>query len=486
MENNTCKNCAAYPARQTLNSLTLPALAAVLATLSTTPATAQSAGEAPKKAATPSAGLLNDWLRTQSSAWEPWDIGGQFRVRYELFDGGSPAAPNADFQKNGADNKNDYIWTREKVHIGYQAHWVGAYVEGRNSDSEGDDDPRDLGEDSIDLHQAYITLGNAREFPLTAKVGRQELAYGDERLVGRSDWGNTGRVFDTAKVRFENQDFWVDAFVGRVVLVDDNEFNDPDHNDWLSGIYASTKTLIPIQESQLYFLSRNVEEGSPAGTSQRDIYSVGARVKSLPGKLNGWDYSAEFVKQFGNITQAGVRRDHDAYAASAGGGFTWTEVWGAPRLGLEYNFSSGDSDPNDDKNETLDNLFPTNHKHYGLMDFVSWRNIHNPRLSASAKPHKKVSVNLDYHLFWLADTQDSFYPQSGSGRSANGYGRNPGYDSFVGSEVDLDVAYALTPWMGFKAGYGHFFAGDYIDQSKSGFGGSTDADWFYVQATLDF
>src|SRR5690242_5913556 len=31
----------------------------------------------------PSAGLLNDWLRQQSPGFEPWDIGGQVRGRFE-------------------------------------------------------------------------------------------------------------------------------------------------------------------------------------------------------------------------------------------------------------------------------------------------------------------------------------------------------------------------------------------------------------------
>jgi hypothetical protein len=444
------------------------------------------AAVATPKPAPASAGVLNDWLRAQSPAWKPWDIGGQVRGRYELFEGGGPAAPSTDFQRSGVDNDNSYFWTREKLHLGYNASWFKAYVEGRNSNAAGDEAAANPGEDSFDLHQAYLSVGNAKEFPLSAKVGRQELLYGDERLIGPSDWSNTGRVFDAAKLRFENPALWVDAFVGRVVLPVDEEFNEADPHDWLSGVYASTKTLIPVQESQLYFLSRNVEADSAAGTTPRDIYSVGARVKSLPGKLGNWDYAAEVVKQFGSIVQSGVRRDQDALAASLGGGLTWGRAFAAPRLGVEYNFSSGDSDPADDRSETLDNLFPTNHRHYGLMDFVGWRNVHNPRLSLNLKPVKKLTLGVDYHLFWLADTADSFYPQGGSGRRGNGYGKNPDFDSFVGSEIDLDLSYAVTAWAGVRAGYGHFFTGGYVDRSKEAVGGSTDADWFYVQATINF
>lgn len=465
-------------------SLALAASPAVLA--QTQPATPPSSAKAAQKTAPASAGLVNDWLREQSPSWSSWDVGGQVRLRYEMFDGAGPMAPNNDFQKHGVENDNAYLWSREKLHLGYNSKWFGAYVEGRNSNAASDDDVRNPGEDSFDLHQAYLTLGNKKEFPLFAKIGRQEFIYGDERLIGASDWGNTARVFDAAKLRFENEDFWVDAFAGRVVLPVDGEFNENDTHDWFFGAYASSKTLVPIQESQLYFLSRNVSPGGPANTSARDIYTVGLRVKSLPAKLNGWDYTVEVVKQFGSISQGGERRDQDAWAAAVGGGYTWKDVFAAPRVGLGYDFSTGDSDPDDGESETLDNLFPTNHKFYGIMDVIGWRNIHNPRLSLSAKPHKRVTVALDYHLFWLADTQDSFYPQGGSGRNANGYGKNPGYDSFVGSELDLDVNYTITPWASIRGGYAHFFPGNYVKSSKQEVGGEVGADWFFIQTTFSF
>jgi hypothetical protein len=37
-----------------------------------------------------------------------------------------------------------------------------------------------------------------------------------------------------------------------------------------------------------------------------------------------------------------------------------------------------------------------------------------------------------------------------------------------------------------EAGYGHFFTGDYIDQTWATVGGSEDADWFYLQAVIRF
>jgi len=462
----------------------------------------------PSQATGVSPGLANQWLRQQSPGFEPWDLGGQVRLRYELKENGG-VYPNFDFRRTGVDNDNSYLLLREKVHLGYTpCSWFSVFGEARDSSSVGDERHPSPDADQLDLHQAFVRLGDSSQFPITAKIGRQELIYGDERLVGGADWANIPRAFDAVKFRFENAHLWVDAFAGRVVLPVQHHFNEPNDYDWFSGVYASSTNLAPRQEAQIYFLSRDASAKAAtaaAGSlynlpSARDIFTLGTRVKSLPGQWNGWDYTVEVAGQLGSINlqvpPAGRHRlDHEALAASAACGFTWTEVVGAPRLGLEYNFASGDADPRDGKNQTFENLFPTNHKLYGYMDLVGWRNIHNPRLSASIKPAKALLLTLDYHLFWLADTHDFFYSEGGLARGANGpaspgepvsYGRNPGFNSFIGSELDLETTYSIKPWAIVRAGYGHFFIGDYIRSSLANVGGARDADWLYIQTTFNF
>lgn len=448
-----------------------------------------------KPAASP--GLLNDWLRQESDGFNQWDIGGQVRGRFEAKSGFAvPGVAGAvDFSQTTPDN--NYWLLREKLHLGYKpASWFNIFAEGRDSSTFEDKRTPEPEEDSIDLHQAFLGLGDAKQFPLTAKVGRQELSYGDERLVGAFDWNNLGRVFDAAKLRFENDTLWVDAFAGRVVLANDGEFNVANDYDWFSGVYASTKTLIPKQETQLYFLARNTGPQSPAATTgspqaggptARDIYTAGLRFKSLPGQFGAWDYAAELAGQFGDFydTTLAKNLDQRAFAAHAAGGYTWAKAKTAPRLGLEYNFASGDGNATDGRHGTFENLFPTNHKFYGFMDFVSWQNIHNVRLSSSLKPAKGLTVTADYHLFWLADTADYFYGVSGAPRRTGGYGLKSANDSFVGSEINLITTYAIKPYATAQVGYGHFFVGDYVKQSLTATG-SQDADWVYAQITFNF
>ncbi|MBM3881347.1 MAG: hypothetical protein FJ387_16745 [Verrucomicrobia bacterium] len=488
-------------------ALALAASAAAYAqTAPSTAATATLAPPAPTPPTPPSAGFVNDWLRAQDEFFGAWDLGGQFRLRFEhrenLAIAGVPGA--IDFRAAGADHGNSYWLYRTKAHLGYApTSWAKAFVEGRDSGVINDERLPSPEADRTELHQAYLSLGHGAAGPWTLKLGRQELAYGDERLIGAFEWNNVGRVFDAVKLRFERPAIWVDGFVGRVVVPDNHNFNTPNDYEYFYGLYASSRTVIPTQETQLYFLGRNAGLQSPSAqtgalaglASPRDVYTVGARVKSLPGRLGSWDYAAEVAGQFGRFkdSAASPSLDHEAFAIHLGGGHTFKDGPWSPRLGLEYNFATGDSDPADGQHGTFDNLFPTNHKFYGYMDLFAWQNLHNPRLSLSVKPTPRLTVTLDYHLFWLADTHDSFYTAAGGRRgglaptAGAGYGINPEYSRFVGSELDLVASYTLKPWASGQIGFGHFFVGDYAKNSLAAPGfGATDANWVYVQGVLSF
>jgi hypothetical protein len=312
-------------------------------------------------------------------------------------------------------------------------------------------------------------------------------------------------------VRWQNSWFGMDAFTGRIVVPVDNEFNTSSDYEIFSGAYFNTKK-IPKNNTEFYLLARNVSPDAaslkapavtpvPFNTSARDVYTVGTRLRSATNELGNFDYTVEAAGQFGSWKRpaTGVRpneRDtQQAFAVAANAGYTFNDTFGKPRVALEYAFASGDSNPNDDTHETFDNLYPTNHKFYGYMDLVSWQNIHDARAIFQLKPHPRVSTSLEGHAFWLADTHDRFYNVGGLGRagagasglpgSGTGYGINPGYDSFIGYEVDFIAGFALTKYATLESGYGHFFRGGYIEDtfSKSG---SNDADWFYAQLLLRF
>jgi hypothetical protein len=474
----------------------------------------------PPPAPAPFAGFLNDYLRTNFPGMNAWDFGGNVRGRYQANEGygmpgygakGPPNTQSVDFRSTGAKVDNEYFLARIRVHAGYTAQWWNVYVEGQSSLADSDlryayaDAPavpgttKRLGygpeDDSIDLHQAYLTAGNLKEFPLSLKVGRQELSYGDERLIGAFDWNNIGRSFDAAKLRWQNKWFNTDFFTGMPVVPQDGQFGRPNNYDELSGVYATT-LKIPKTILDLYFLARNTsreainnfdEPQFPQPTA-RDVYTIGGRLKSKPGELDNFDYTVEGAYQFGDYaaTATSKRLTQNAYMFTALGGYTFSDWWATPRLGAEFDYASGNSNPNGSTHGTFDNLFPTNHKFFGMMDLVSLQNIQDLGANITLKPTTRTSVALMGNAFWLADTHDYFYNVSGAPRTTGGYGIHPNYNPFVGEELSAVAGYALTRFAQFEAGYGHFFAGNYIEQSLAGVGGSRDADWVYVQTTIKF
>jgi len=151
-----------------------------------------------------------------------------------------------------------------------------------------------------------------------------------------------------------------------------------------------------------------------------------------------------------------------------------------PRIGIEYDRASGDDDSTDDTFKTFENLFPTNHPHYGYMDYVGWRNMQDMRISLSTKPTKTSGVSLDYHLFSLAEEADNWYRASGAVfRSAA-----TNSETELGQEIDLVAYILLKEKIRLEAGYGHFFPGDYV---KVNFPTATDdSDFAYLQMGTSF
>ena len=468
----------------------------------------------------PFQGFINEYFRAKDPYMNQWDFGGEVRVRFEAKEGigiagkgkaGPPSTLSADFRDHGADVDNEYLLARLRLHIGYTAKWWSVYGEAQSSLETSDERAayanapavagmaKKIGygpeSDMIDLHQAYFTLGNHKEFPLSLKVGRQEMSYGDERLIGAFAWNNIGRSFDEAKLRWQNAWFGVDFFSGMPVVPRDGQFDMPNNYDWLSGAYA-TSLKIPKIILEGYFLARNASREAindyndpqfPQPTA-RDIYTIGGRLKSKPGELGNFDYTLEGAYQFGDFaaTATTKRLTQDAYMFIVQGGYTFADWWATPRLGLEFDYSSGDGNSTDGTHGTFDNLFPTNHKFYGSMDLVSLQNIQDLGVNLTLKPTPRLSVAFIGNALWLADTHDAFYNVLGAPRTTGGYGIHPGYNNFVGTEFTAVAGYAVKRFAQVETGYGHFFTGNYVHQSEAVNGGDRDADWVYVQTTIKF
>ena len=336
---------------------------------------------------------------------------------------------------------------------------------------------------------------------MTFQAGRQELSYGDERLIGSFIWDNIGRTFDAARLHYQKDKFWIDAFAGSLVLPVNRGTDVVNWDETFWGVYSQSKGIIPKGIAEFYFLGDNANNNSPnnvgtvqRGNSPRDIYTLGTHLKSAPGGIHGWDYDVEIAGQFGQyqyprgtpVVINGEKLDHQAYAIHLEGGHSFTNAWARPRVGVFYNQASGDHDPYDDEHTTFVNLYPTNHKFYGFMDFFSWQNLRQVALTTTWFPVGKLKVTLNFYVNWLLTTDDFSYNVAQGARTTGGYGINPENQAHFGQEVDLILNYPVLKWLNLEAGYGHFFTGQYVNESLQNTGGSHDANWYYVQIIGSF
>ncbi|MBI5690202.1 MAG: alginate export family protein [Verrucomicrobia bacterium] len=471
----------------------------------------------PSLPARPFPGYVNERLRAADPYRSVWDVGVNVRSRLENKDGAgfTDAGQNWDFSANPSfDNHNTYQLLRVMPRVAYAGKRGAFLVEGRASYSFGDErfatagPGRGLAERDgpLDLHQAYFFWGNHKEYPVSLKLGRQELVYGDQRLVGHLRWNNNARTFDTVKVRWQNAIFGVDLFTGGLVYNDHHNLNRAHlGRDTFSGAYfnwpaAATKAVV-----ESYLLARNVTADIAsvdfAGVAapfrlpaKQDLYTAGLRIRSKPGSSGPWDYGVELMHQFGNrattapaatpaAVRAAARLDQSAWAAVLQGGYTWTDHAWQPRLGALYSYASGDRNPTDGRSQTFQNLFATTHLHYGYMDLSSLQNLHDFRLAYAVRPLPQVSIALEGHLQSLATSADFWYNVGGVFRNAGGYATR-GHSNQVGRELDLAASWNPVPSTQLEIGLGRYFRGDYIKESLADNGGSKDAKYCYVQITL--
>jgi hypothetical protein len=317
----------------------------------------------------------------------------------------------------------------------------------------------------FDLRTAFADIGNPKA-PFGARLGRQELAFGEQRLLGHLAWVNTGRSWDAARVILRAKSWQADVFGASLVRSLPDEFDKSGNGNRLAGVYASSPKVIPQAAVEPYlFWRRDVNLRSEltavsglAAIGNLSQTTMGVRVAGkLPARL---DYGVEMAMQRGSLAADSVN--------------AWAGHWqireslpgaGAVKLTSEYNFATGDENPTDGRRQTFDQLYPTGHDKLGLADQVGWRNVHHLREGFEFSPIKATPISLNYHSWWLAERTDGLYAASGAllARVAGAAA-----DSHVGQELDIQITRALTPQIQLAAGYAHMFTGAFLKQATPG------------------
>ncbi|NJA06852.1 alginate export family protein [Methylomonas sp. MED-D] len=426
------------------------------------------------------------------------DISIEQRTRYESLDGRFTA--NAKGGDQQIPLQTD-LWLQ--AHLG-QFRFATEFVDSRALGADSGSGVNNTHADTADFLQGYIAWADQNVFysGLGTEVvaGRQTLNLGSRRLVARNAMRNTMNTFTGVKLRVLDYDKWqFTSFVTMPVLRYPNtavdildethEFDEEDTHTWFSGGFLEVFDIGWGVNSEVYLY--NLDEGDSIRnqTRNRRYFTPGMRFYRKPGK-DKFDFQTETIGQFGTVrastaASASLDQEHSAWFQHLDVGYTLGIPW-SPRLGLEYDYASGDHDPNDNKDQRFDTLYGVRRGDFGatgIYGAFARSNINSPGYRINLAPTSAVQLGLSHRFFWLAEDKDG-WTTSGTAttmlRDRTGKTKN-----FIGQQLELTARWDFNSSLNFETGWTHLFKGTFAKTATNA-PAPQDIDYFYVQSLFRF
>jgi hypothetical protein len=426
----------------------------------------------------PFAAIKHINLTSNGSVWI--GFGGYVRQRFETFKGfnfGAP--PNADPDDGFSITR---VFASADLHLGSNVRLFG---EGKSAlatrplpTPTQTDGRRPIDVDELDLQQLYGEL----RFPgvgrgaWSLRVGRQEMAFGRERLISPLDWANTRRTFEGVTSTWTGPNGALSAFWARPVMVRRYDFNRRDSSIAIYGLYATARRPSRNLGADLYWiglLRQNATFNSTTGREKR--HTVGARVWGPLRRGPGLDYDVEVAGQFGSVGPGDIR----AYMLGSQVGYNIRGRF-SPRVYVGLDYASGDDTTGGDV-QTFNQLYPLAHAYLGFLDCLGRLNVVDLSAGGSFRPTTTVTALVDLHRFSRASSGDAMYgPLAPFFGTPRGPGTTTSKD--IGTELDLTLRWQALRYLTVMSGYSYFWPGQFIDDTGAANGTNLNQSFAFVGA----
>ena len=415
-------------------------------------------------------GLVLTTLLSQNEAKAQLTVTGQIRPRSEVRDG------QGTLQKEG-DDAALFTSQRTRLNVGYTGYRFKAFMALQDVRVWGQDASsinRNTTEvnNGIMLHEAWTEIllnDTVSKFQnISLKIGRQEIAYDDQKVLGNLDWLQQGRRHDAVVFKFANK-------------------------GWIADLGAAFNQNKELAVGTLYNGNPPATAGYPAGTN-----GIGTMYKSFQYAYVGKKFF------FGDLSLLFFKDDFNKYTTPAGVYTPVGGVWSRTTSGLYYNvnltrkinftgsyyyqggrdktgrvlsanlasitstvqlgrklfvgpgvdFLSGTDGTKavtaDSRSNRFDPLYGTPHKFWGTMDYFyvaspfGNQGLLNYFFKAKYNYTDKLTFFADVHGFQSANAVSN-----GAGGTRTRY---------LGTELDLKMTYNFTKLINIEAGYSYMQA----------------------------
>jgi len=347
----------------------------------------------------------------------------------------------------------------------------------------------------IDLDLAYVTLKEFLYSPLTLMIGRQELHFGNEMIIGDVDTNrvvstasafsggdedlSARKAFDAVRATLDYNPLVVDIIAAKIE--EKNTNNDDDQN--LYGVNAKYDTGVKNTTVEGYWFTKDKApkysgSGIAREDSKRDIvHTVGILVKSQPMEnlTTSLEAAYQLGRYFDNYGPTGGNPEainnsakRNAWALELGANYRFPKVKYTPSVTLLGAYFSGA------KNPAI--LGTEGKKHYTgwdpMFENQKYGDIANAQFAqsnarlvggiASMKPTDDVTLQGEYYAYWW-DRKFPAGSQTLAASNVRGYRFFMKPKRFAGQEIDLKAIYDYTEDVQFELMGGMYLPGPSFD-----------------------
>jgi hypothetical protein len=383
-------------------------------------------------------------------------VGGEIREQLRMY-----SHVNYGDVDSGENDNDVYLLQRyllhADLHLGRHLRFFGQF---NSNHATAKNTVTHIDKDVVGVLQAFADINISGRIPMRLRLGRQELSYGVERILGTRDGANVRQGFDGLRYTMTLKKSVADFFVVYPVKYEFGYFDNSTNKDILiySGLWS-----IPVNHLgtlELYFIGNDRKFAYCRNDSAKENrQSFGIRLNKYSGIFY---YDAEAIGQTGIYGNSAIR----AWQLSALAGLRWRELRMEPRVQVRIAGASGDLDSTD----TRMNLFRPIATRSPVNDLipVGFANIGVFTAEGEIKIVRGLHFGLGYYAVRRISPNDGSYTSD-----VTHMVREPDNN---GIEKGIHMAEGVVSEINYSAGkhfailllMGYFVPGNYVSNTGEG------------------
>ena len=363
-----------------------------------------------------------------------------------------------------------FVRQRARLNFKYSAEKLNVFVAVQDVSTWGDTRqilPID-GNDSFMLIQAWAELALNENW--STKLGRQVIAYDDQRIFGGLDWAMQGRFHDAALLKYKKKDFQFDlgfAFSQQGESILGTAYTVPGFFTYKTMQYGYLKKMWEKSSISVLALNTGFQRFDTSDAAVADgVYYTQTVGSYFTFPIGGVKVSGSAYYQFGDAYP--VDQTLSAYQVALGA----TYKAGSTLLGVGAELLSG-SDQGSTERQSFFPLYGTNHKFNGFMDYFYVGNHANAvglndfNAKAVFKTGERSTLLTALHYF------------------ASNAALAGDADKYLGTELDVVYTQPLIKNVKLQLGYSHMFASESMSLIKGGTTSSNTNNWGWAMLVIN-